>query len=56
MPKYNLVMTFEYEIETDDIENVLSEFEFPVFNLDEDKVEFIHNVNQINLRKEISHA
>jgi hypothetical protein len=55
MPKYNLYMTFEYEVETDDIEKTLNEFEFPTFpDIEDDaKVSFLFNTNNYT---EVSNA
>ena len=45
MAKYQVEMRFSYEIETDNLEEVMREMEFPSFPLDEDKVEFLGNSN-----------
>ena len=45
MAKYQVEMRFSYEIETDNLEEVMREIEFPSFPLDEDKVEFLGNSN-----------
>mgnify|MGYP006278714169 CR=1 FL=1 len=54
MPKYQIEMNFTYEVETDDIERTLKEFEFPLFNYpDQDSAEFIDNTNKW---MEVTHA
>ena len=45
MAKYLLEMRFSYTIETDDIEATMREFEFPLFPLEDDCVEFLDNIN-----------
>jgi hypothetical protein len=47
MPKYEITMTFNYVINTDDIEKTLEHFEFPSFpDIDADiDVEFQGNTN-----------
>ena len=49
MAKYELTMRFTYEIETDDIERTMNEFEFPTFpdiGDDDANVVFIDNINE----------
>ena len=48
MAKYELMMRFTYEIETDDIERTMNDFEFPTFPdlEDDDKVKFMDNLNE----------
>ena len=48
MAKYELTMRFTYEIETDNIERTMNEFEFPTFPdfEDDDKVKFMDNLNE----------
>jgi hypothetical protein len=49
MAKYELTMRFTYEIETDDIERTMNEFEFPTFpdlEDDDNKVKFMDNINE----------
>jgi hypothetical protein len=43
--KYTLTMVFEYEIETDNMEETLAGMEFPSFP-DMERVELVHNSNQ----------
>lgn len=38
-------MKFSYLIETDDMRSVLDKMEFPLFDLDDDSVEFLDNTN-----------
>lgn len=48
MTKYEITMRFVYEVETDDIEKTMNEFEFPLFTYPggDDKAVFIDNLNE----------
>ena len=49
MAKYELTMRFSYEIETDDIERTMNEFEFPTFpdiGDNDNNVKFQDNINE----------
>ena len=47
MTKYKVEMFYEYNIETDNLEEAMSALEFPTFPTieDDDKVSFIYNIN-----------
>ena len=48
MKKYQIYMRFTYEVETDNIEKTMNEFEFPLFTYPkgDDKAVFIDNINE----------